>query len=189
MATGNHDAQTNQLNQDNQWAGSSLNRYNSAIDTYNSNVNAAIGAGNPYKSQDYLTNQNLMTSSAMNAGNTRGTQELRDTARRTGTNTAALAKTISSNAREGQRDLTNYNATRDTANEDKWLNERDNLMRDQLAGANSEAGVYGTSMGGANNALGDLTSRQNAEDAMWSNMIGAGVGAAGTMGAAGISKA
>ena len=185
MATGSHHTQDAQLKQDNGWAGSTLNNFNNGIGSYMSNVNGALAAGNPYESTAYKTNQNLETSGAMNAANTREGQQLRDTARRAGTNTAALAGTMASSAREGQRNLTDYNATRDTQNEDKWLQERDNLMRGQLAGAEAEGGVFGTEMGGANNALNDITNRQNNADDLWANMGGKAIGAAGAGLAAG----
>jgi hypothetical protein len=185
MSTGSHNTQDKQLNQDNQWAGGALDQFNNGVGSYMSNVNAALGAGNLYQSKQYLQNQNLMTSGAMNAANTREGQQLRDTTRRAGGNTAALAGTIASSARQGQRDLTDYNATRDTGNTDKWLTERDNLMRGQLGGAEAEGSVFGTSMGGANNALNDITNRQNEADQMWGDIGGHALGAAGAGLAAG----
>jgi hypothetical protein len=170
MSTGGHSTQQGELNQDNNYAKGALGTYNSDIGSYTSNVNAALGAGNPYQSKPFLTNQNLQTSGAMNSANTREGQQLRDTARRAGTNTAALGSTIASSARQGQRDLTDYTAGRDNANEDKWLQQRDNLMRDQLNGAQSEAGVFGTAMGGANNSLNALTNRENNADDMWAGL-------------------
>lgn len=178
MASGATGTDKNQLNQDNQWASNSLGAYNSDIGNYNSNVNATLGAGNPFASKPYMENQNIATSAAMNSANTRENQQLRDSAKRAGTNTAAIAGTEAESARQGQRDLTAYNATQANQNEDRWLQERDGLLRDQLAGAQSQAGVYGTQMGGANNALNAYTSATNAEDQMW-----AGLGEAALMGA------
>jgi hypothetical protein len=172
MSTGGHATQQGQLNQDNQWAGSALNSYNNQIGDFNSNVNSTLAAGNPYQSKQYLTNQNLETSGAMNSANTREGQQLRDSARRSGTNTAALADTMQSSARQGQRDLTQYNAARDNQNEDRWLQQQQGLMKDQLEGANSQAGVYGTSMGGANNSLNALTNREDSVDQMWGSLAG-----------------
>lgn len=163
------------------WEKSSLNNYNSDMSGYMSNVNGAIAAGNPYESKSYLTNRNIATSGAMNSADTAATGALRDTALRTGSNTAAVAGQVGANARAGQRDLTNYNATADTQNEDKWLQQQNMLRQQQLAGATSEAGVYGTSVSGRNNALSNLQSGQNSEDDMWaglgkSAMQGAGAG-------------
>jgi hypothetical protein len=170
MGSGSTDTQRNQLNQDNNWASGALSSYNSDIGNYNSNVNATLAAGNPYQSKQYLQNQNLQTSGAMDSANTREQQQLRDNAARTGTNTASIGDTIASSARQGQRDLTNYNATRDTMNQDKWLQEQQQLYGDQLAGANSQAGVYSTAMGGANNSLNNLTQRQDSVDNMWAGL-------------------
>lgn len=187
MASGASDTDKAQLNRYNDFENSTLSAYNSDIGSYMSNVNAALRSGNPYQSKSYLENQNLQTSGAMNAENAREGQQLRDAARRSGTNTAALAATTASSARQGQRDLTQYNAGRDTANEDKWLQEQQGLLRDQAEGANSEAGVLGTETGGANNALSNYTSAQNAQDQMWAQlgsaaMTGAGAGLGGAFG-------
>lgn len=162
------------------WERTSLNNYNNDMGGYMSNVNAALGAGNPYQSKSYLTNQNLQTSGAMNAADTKAKQQLRDTALRTGTNTAAVAGQVAENARAGQRDLTNYNATRDTANEDKWLQQQQQLRQQQLAGANSEAGMFGSSTSGRSDALNNLTSIQNNENQMWENLGTSAVGGLGT---------
>ncbi|HEY1808843.1 MAG TPA: hypothetical protein VGG42_09790 [Acidobacteriaceae bacterium] len=179
MATGASDTDKDQLNMYNGVESGALGNYNSDIGSYNSNINSTLAAGNPYASQPYLENQNIATSGAMNAANTREGQQLRDTTRRAGTNTAAIAGTIADSARTGQRDLTQYNATQANENEDKWLNEQQGLFRDQLAGANSEAGVYGTAVGGANNATSNYTSAENAQDEMWGQIISAGEAGAG----------
>lgn len=161
-----------------------LNNYNSDIGAYTSNVNSQLSAGNPYESQSYKTDQNIATSGAMNAANTTAAQQTRDAALRTGTNTAAVAAQNAENARAGQRQLTDYNATRDTQNEDKWLQDQSQLTQDQLAGANSEAGIYGTSEAGRSGSIGNLTTLQGQDDSLWQ----AGIGAAGVGAGAGIGK-
>lgn len=151
-------------------AAGALGSYQGDIGDYMSNVNSAIAAGNPFQSKDYLTQQNLTTSGAMNSENDAAKEQLQQTAARTGTNTAALANEEASTARQGQRDLTNYNATRDTENENTWLNQQDKLMGDQLAGANSEAGIYGTATGGRDSALSSMTQADDAENQMWAGL-------------------
>lgn len=172
-------ADKNAANTDSQTAESALGSYNSDIASYMGNVNSALAAGNPFDSEDYLTKQNLETSGAMNSENDAAQEALGQTVARTGENSASLADTIASSKRQGQRDLTNYEATRDTQNEDKWLNERDSLMRDQLGGAQSEAGIYGTATSGRNGALNAYTSAENAEDQMWAGIAGSAMGGAG----------
>lgn len=171
-----NDANTQYTN----WENTSANNYQSDINNFNSNVNSQIAQGNPYQSKAYLQNQNLMTSGAANAANTKANQQVRDTALRTGSNTAAVAATQAENARAGQRQVTDYNATRDTANLDKWEADQQDLTKDQLAGANSEAGMFGTTTAARDSALGDLTTIQGQQDALWQ----AGIGAAGKAGAA-----
>lgn len=160
------------------WENTAANNYQGDINNYNSNVNSQIAQGNPYQSKSYLTNQNIATSGAANAADTAGNQAVRDTALRTGENSAAVAATQADNARQSQQTVTNYNATRDTANTDKWESDQQNLDQDQLAGANSEAGMFGTATTGRDSSLSDLTSIQNSQDALWQAGIGA-VGAAG----------
>lgn len=161
-------------------AAGALGAYNGDIGDYMSNVNSAIAAGNPYESKDYLTKQNLETSGAMNSEKDAADQALQTTAARTGTNTAALAGTEANIARTGARDLTQYNAGRDTANAHDWEAEKGQLMGDQLAGANSEAGVYGTATGGRDSALSSYTQAADAENQMWGNLAGSAIGAGGT---------
>jgi|GEM_PF-5661423 len=166
-------------NQYTDWEKTAANNYQSDINNYNSNVNSQIAQGNPYQSRAYLQNQNLMTSGAMNAANTKANQQVRDTALRTGTNTAAVAAQQAENARAGQRQVTDYNATRDTANTDKWEQDQQRLNEQQLQGANSEAGMFGSNVSGRDSALGDLTNIQAQQDALWQAGIGAAGAAAG----------
>ena len=150
------------------------------ISDYMSNVNSQLAEGNPYESKAYLTQQNLATSGAMNSENDAADQALNSEVARTGTNTAALAGDEAENARQGQRDLTNYTATRDTQNQDKWQQDQQNLDRDQLAGAQEEGSLYGTAIGGQDSTLGSATTAQDAEDAMWAQMASGAATGAGT---------
>jgi hypothetical protein len=167
-------------NQNNDRATQALGQYGSDMDTYTSNINSAIAAGNPYLSKDYKTNQNLETSGALHSANDAAQAKIADTVNRTGTNSAAVANEVASSGRDAARDMTAYNASRDTANQDKWLQERDNLYRDQLAGANSEAGVYGTSLGANTSDLKSMTDAKDAESEMWAQLGEAGIKGAGT---------
>lgn len=166
------------------WEKTSANNYQNDIGNFNSNVNGQIAAGNPYQSKQYKQDQNLMTSGAMNSANTKANQQVRDTALRTGSNTAAVAATQAENARAGQRQVTDYNATRDTANLDKWEQDQQELTKDQLAGANSEASMFGSNVAGRSNSLTNLTDIQKQQDELWQ----AGIGAVGAGGAAALGK-
>jgi hypothetical protein len=171
-------------NQYTNWEQTAANNYQTDINNFNSNVNSRIAQGNPYQSKSYLRNQNLMTSAAANAANTAANQKTRDAALRTGTNTASVAAQAAENARAGQRQITDYNATRDTANQDKWEAEMQDLNRDQLAGAQSEENMFGTAVSGRSNALNNLTDIQAQQNALWQ----AGIGAVGAAGAAAAPK-
>jgi hypothetical protein len=167
-------------NQYTDWEKTSANNFQNDMAGYTSNVNSQIAAGNPYQSRAYLQNQNLMTSGAANSANTAGNQAVRDTALRTGTNTAAVAATQADNARQSQQTVTNYNATRDTANQDKWETLQTQQNQEQLQGAQAQAGMFGANVSGRNSSLSDLTTIQGQQDALWQ----AGIGAVGAVGAA-----
>ena len=163
--------------------GDALSNFNNAMGGYTSNVNSTIAQGNPYESRSYLQNQNLLTSGAANSATTAGNQATRDVALRTGTNTAAVQASRDANTQAKQRMLTQYNAGRDTENLDKWVNQRQQLYQDQLAGANADAGIYNTASGGLNNAGSNLASIQNSQAALWEAGIGAvGAGLSGGAG-------
>jgi hypothetical protein len=177
-------AVTDANNQYTDWEKTAANNYQTDIGNYNSNVNSQIAQGNPYQSRAYLQSQNLQTSGAANAANTKANQQVRDTSLRTGTNTAAVAAQQAENARAGQRQVTDYNATRDTANTDKWEQDQQRLNEQQLAGANSEASMFGANVSGRSNSLTDLTDIQQQQNALWQ----AGIGAVGAAGAAAATK-
>lgn len=178
----NQDANNQYSNYETQAVGN----YNSDMNGYNSKLSQMEGAGNPYQSKSYLQNQNMLTSAAMNSQNTQAKQQLQDTALRTGTNTAALGGQISENARAGQRTMDQYNAGTATQNQDKYLQYEQNLLGDQLAGANSQAGIYATDVNGRNNADSNLITAQGQNQQMWGNIIG---GVAGGVGGAFAGKA
>ena len=164
-------------------AGNASTAFGSAqgdIDNYLSNVNSALSAGNPFESKDYLTQQNLDTSGAMNAENDAAKQALGSTVARTGTNSAALANTVAAGARQGQRDLTQYNAGRDTANENTCLGQQDKLLGDQAQGASEEAGLYGTSLSGQNSTLNTAQEGEDAQTQADNGMIDAAMTGAGS---------
>lgn len=162
-----------------------LHGADAGIDSYMSNVNSQIAAGNPYESKDYLTKQNLATSGAMNSEKDASDAALEHAVSSTGGSSAALAATQADIARQGQRDLTGYNATRDTENEDKWLNQRQGLDKDLLAGADAKAGLYSTATGGQSSDLKTEEEAQAAQDQMWTGIASAAMTGAGTgMGAA-----
>jgi hypothetical protein len=185
MDNGAQQAATTANNTDTSAQAGALQNYNNDIGSFNSNVNSQLAAGNPYESQAYKTEQNITTSGAMDSANNAANQATRDAALRTGTNTAAVAAQSAENARAGQRQMDQFNAATDTSNEDKWLQQQNTLTNDQLEGAQSEAGIYGTSTTGSDSSLGNLTTLQGQDDALWQSAIGA----AGTAGAAGIAKA
>lgn len=166
-------------NQNSTDAQASLGQADAGLAGYMSNVNSQLAAGNPYESKAYLENQNLATSGAMNSENDAADQALQQTVASTGGSSAALANTEAEAARQGQRDLTNYNATRDTQNEDKWLNEQQQLDRDQLAGASEEGSLYSTALGGQTSDLKTEEEAQAAQDQMWGGIVGSAMTGAG----------
>jgi len=168
-------------------AASSFGAASGDIGTYLSNVNSTLSAGNPFESKDYLTKQNLETSGAMNSANDAEKAALGQTVARTGTNSAALANTVASSARQGQRDLTSYNAGRDTSNENTWLQQQDKLLGDEATGSSQEAGLYSTSLSGQDSTLGTAQEGADEQEKSTDEMINAGIGAAGSVATGGLS--
>jgi hypothetical protein len=155
--------------------------YNSDMDMYMSNVNSQLAAGNPFQTTAYKTDQNLTTSAAQHSTNDAAAQNLRATALRTGQNANAIPGAVAQNAQQGQMTTDAYDASRDTANEDTWLKQQDQLTNDQLAGANSENSNEGEQIGEADATSGQLIQQQEDEDNMWAGlgetaMKGAGAG-------------
>lgn len=179
------DAGTNAAKSENtdatDWEQSGVGSYNADLGSYMSNVNSALAAGNPYQSTAYKTSQNLETSGAMNSANTAAKQAVRGAALRTGQNAAATNAQISENALASQRLQDTYNASRDTANDQAWEQEKQGLMGQQLAGANSQAAANANYGQQRSSATQGLLQQQQAEDEMWAKlgetaMTGAGTG-------------
>jgi hypothetical protein len=101
------------------------------------------------------------------------------TVARTGTNSAALPAEIAEEQRTGQRDLTQYNAGRNTENEGKWLQQQDTLLGDQARGAGEEENLYSTSSGNQSRDLGTAQEGEDVQEQQNNGMIDAGIGAAG----------
>lgn len=177
--TANKDASTDYSN----WEKGTKAGYDSTIAGYNNNVDGLLAKGNPYQSTEYLTNQNKLTSGAMNSQNTASAAAERGAALRTGTNTAAVSAQRSANSLSGQRQIDNYNASRDTQNQDKYLQWQQGLLQDKLAGANSQQNMFSTESGGRSNANTNLVNLNQQQNALWE----AGIGAAGA-GAAAAAK-
>ena len=91
-----------------------------------------------------------------------------------------MANDVAAQARTGQRDLTNYNATRNTENEGKWLGEQQNLLGDQARGAVMEEGLYGTSVSGQDSTLGTAQTGEDEQEQQNNAELNAGISAAGT---------
>lgn len=185
MTNSNEGTDNAAASQDSTNAQASLGGADADLADYMENVNAQQSAGNPYESKQYLEEQNLATSGAMNSEKGATDEALGHTVATTGTNSAALADTEAEAGRQGARDLTQYTAGRDTSNEDKWLQDQQSLNRDQLAGAQEEGSLYSTATSGQDSTLSSATSAGNAEDEEWAQLgqgamtgLGSGLGGA-----------
>jgi hypothetical protein len=179
------DAGTNAAKSENtdttDWENSGVGSYNADLGTYMSNVNSSLAAGNPYQSTAYKTAQNLETSGAMHSADTAAKTATRGAALRTGQNAAAVNASVSENALEAARTQDTFNASRDTANDQAWEQEKGDLMKDQLAGANSQAAANANYGQQRSSATQGLLTQQEQEDQMWAQlgetaMTGAGKG-------------
>ncbi len=178
----------NAQNEDATYAQQSLNNANSQMTQANDQISSLEG-NNPYTSQAYQQNQNILTSGAMNSQDTAAKQQLNNAALQTGTNTASLGRTIASNARAGQRTMDDFNAQTATNNVDKSVALQQGLIGDRQGLASTDAGLYGTSISGQGNALNNLTTLNGQNDQMWGNIIGGVTGAAGSALTGGLSGA
>jgi hypothetical protein len=163
-------------------------QFQSGLNNFNSQVSKMDGMGNPYESKDYLTNQNKLVSGGMHATNDTAAQQMRDAANRTGTNSAALDATISSNARNAQITANTMQAQQASADQDKYLAWEQNLAQDKLAGTQAAGSMYSTDASGRTAALGNLQSGQNASMDMWGKITSAGMQAGGAAGAAALKS-
>ena len=150
--------------------------FNNDMGMYMSNVNSQIAAGNPFESQPYKTEQNLATSGAMHSTNDAATQQQRAVAQRTGQNANAIAASSAENAQKGAMSLDNYNANRDTENENSWLQDQAGLTHDQLAGADAVNSNEGLAANQADATSGQLIQQQDSEDQMWAGLGEAAMG-------------
>jgi hypothetical protein len=178
------DAGTNAAKSENtdatNWETSAVGSYNADHGAYMSNVNSALAAGNPYQTTAYKTAQNLETSGAMHSADTTAAAKLRGAALRTGQNAAAVNPAISENALEATRTQDTMNASRDTANLDKWEGQKQQLLGDQAAGAQQDAGMVSTMSGQRSSATNGLLQQQQAEDQMWAGLAQTAMTGAGT---------
>jgi hypothetical protein len=163
------------------WENTGVGSYNADLGSYMSNVNSALAAGNPYQTTAYKTAQNLETSGAANSEDTAAKTATRGAALRTGLNSAAVNAQDSENRLAQTRNIDSFNATRDTANDQAWEQERQGLMGQQLAGANSQAAADAAYGQQRSSATSGLLTQQEEEDQMWAGlgetaMKGAGAG-------------
>lgn len=179
------DAGTNAAKSENtdttDWENSGVGSYNADLGNYMSNVNSSLAAGNPYQTTAYKTSQNLETSGAMNAADTAAKAATRGAALRTGQNAAAVNPATSENALAAARTQDTFNASRDTSNDQAWEQEKGELMKDQLAGANSQEAANANYGQQRSSATQGLLTQQEQEDQMWAQlgetaMTGAGKG-------------
>lgn len=171
----------------------SLRRTNAATDAFNSQLKTLAGGGtiaaNPYKNSEYLQNQNLLTSAATSAQNTGAKELLNTDAQRGGLNTSSRRATFADLARQRMRASGDAVTAQNAQNYDKNLDWQKFILGSTLAPANVDTTLFNTATGERNTATKNLADIQNAQNAMWGQIIGAGIGAAGSLGSAGITRA
>lgn len=162
-----------------------LTRANSAVDSYNKELGILNEGGqiapNPYENPSYLRNQNLTTAAAAGGANDQAATLLKDTARRTGENTASLPATVASIARQKMRTMSQNQSQQKAQDYQSYLNYEQQLLNNTLAPAGISTNIYGTATGLRNNADTNLANIQNASQGMWGSIIG---GAASGIGSA-----
>lgn len=165
-----------------------VKRANAATDLFNTGLSTLKSGGslgaNPWADESYLRNLNTKTDAASSAANDTGVEALNNQALRTGSNSEANKATIADLARSKMRFMNEAQAGQAVADKDKNVDYQKFLLGSALAPAGVDTSMFGTATQGRDSALNNITSMANASQAMWGNIIGAGLQGAGAIGAA-----
>lgn len=158
-----------------------MGRANAATDKFNSQLGTLAGGGsiaaNPFTDPAYLRNLNIAASTASSAANNQAKQQLKDTALKTGTNTASMGATVRDLAGQRTRANQSYLAGQATDDYSKYLDWEKFVLGSTLAPAGVDTSMFATATGGRNSALNDRTQIQDTNNQlgaqMWSSILGA----------------
>lgn len=148
-------AQQNQGNAQTALSGTnkSLGDYKSSLDSFMNFGRSTYGANG-----EYMKDENTLANTTAAAGATNLKGNLAMNAARTGENTAGYADTAAESQRQGERDLTSQLATSDASRLDKLTAINQYGVQASALPSQVQSGLYGTSLGGSNSAMGTAAS-------------------------------
>ena len=170
-----------------------LGSTNSALTNYSNNLNnfMKFGRSTYGANGEFMKDQNTLANTTAAAGETNLKGNLALNALKTGANTAGYAGTAAESQREGEEAVTNQLANADASRLQNLTAVNQYGVQASALPAEVQAGLYGTSVGGANSALGVAGSASAADPSFADTLPGdltAAIGAAGQVGA-GFAKA
>lgn len=135
----------------------SLGDYKTSLDSFMKFGRQTYGANG-----EFMKDQNTLANTTAAAGTTNLKGDLATNALRTGENTAGYAGTAAESQRQSERDLTNQLATADSSRLDKLTAINQYGVQASALPSQVQAGLYGTSLGGSNAAMGTAASAAQA---------------------------
>lgn len=174
--------------QDQSNATSALGATNSALNNYSSNLNNFMQFGRQTYGQngEFMRDQNTLANTTASAGNKALQGNLALNAMRTGANTANYGNVAAESQRQGEQNLTSQLAGADATRLQNLTNINQFGVTASGLPAQVQAQLYGTSVGGANQALSGAGSASAAAPSFADTLPGdltATIGAAGNVGA------
>lgn len=170
-----------QLDQSN--AQGALASTNKSLQDYSSNLKNFMDFGrSTYGANgEFMKDQNVLGTTTAAAGSNAIKGSLALNAMRTGANPAGYAGTVAQSQRDADKDLTSQLAGADASRLDKLTAINQYGVQASSLPASIQAGLYGTSLGGGNSAMGTAASASEASPGffdVFGKDLAAGAGAA-----------
>ena len=167
-------------------AETALGSTNTALTNYSNKLNNFMKFGRSTYGANgtFMKDENTLANTTAAAGETNLKGNLALNALKTGANTAGYADTAAESQREGEEAVTNQLATADASRLQQLTAVNQYGVQASALPAEVQAGLYGTSIGGANSALGVASSASAADPSFADTLpgdLGAAIGAAGNV--------
>lgn len=146
--------------QDQANAQSSLAATNKSLTDYSNNVNNFMKFGRQTygANGEFMKDQSAIANTTAAAGSNAIKGSMALNALKTGENTASYAPAQATSQRQAEQDMTSQLANADSSRLDKLTAINQQGVQDSALPASAQAGLYGTSLGGGNAAMGTAAS-------------------------------
>lgn len=156
---------------------------NKSLQDYSSNLKNFMGFGRKTYGQggEFMKDQNAIANTTAAAGSNAIKGNVALNSMRTGENTAGDAASIAESQRGAERDMTSQLAGADASRLDKLTAINQYGVQASALPASVQSGLYGTSLGGSNQAEGTAASAAQASPGFWDVFgqdVASGAGAA-----------